>query len=136
MARSNKMRLSIKKGPVDLAPLVDVVFLLLLFFMLTKSFIVEPAIKVNLPREEKVETEPVSDLSITVLHDGKIYLQGKRVKMIELKELLEDIDPKNRLVIKADRNARHGIIVRIIGMAKKVGLTRISIATRPLESEW
>ncbi|MDP3981136.1 MAG: biopolymer transporter ExbD [Chlamydiota bacterium] len=136
MIRTDKIRLSIKKGPVDLTPLVDVVFLLLLFFMLTKSFIVEPAIKINLPQEEKVETEPVSDLSLTVLKDGQIYCRGKRIKMVELRDFLKDVDEQSRLVIKADTNARHGIIVRIIGVAKKFGINKISIATRPLETEW
>ncbi len=125
-----KGHLEFEKGQLDIAPLIDVVFLLLIFFMLTSSYIFQPGIKINLPRAVTSEVIAEKDLVITVSAENLIYLNDYPISLKELKSHLEKAAEKGwPLLIKADRKASLGNVVRIWDMSREAGLTQINIAT-------
>ena len=124
-----------EEARIDLTPLVDTVFLLLIFFMLSTTFVVSPGIKVDLPKasKERVFREK-RELRITITKDNRIYLDGRRVKMEELERALKERGkkaPRTLVIIRADAKAFHGNVVQVMDMAKSAGLNRLAIATRP-----
>jgi biopolymer transport protein ExbD len=117
---------------MNIAPLVDVVFLLLLFFMLTSQLVREPAIKVNLPDSRTAETHHEQIMTISITRNGEVYFMDKRVDIGNLqKAIAESIHDTHRdvLRIKADREADVGILVNVIDEVKLSGITNFRIVT-------
>ena len=122
---------------IDIAPLVDVVFLLLIFFTLSTTFQVNPGIKVNLPEgtQKEIKTEP-KDLKIYITRREEIYFNGKRVDLDTLKRELKKIKNKRRMIIiEADKFSYHGVVVSVMDVAKSLGFNNFAIATRIKRSE-
>ncbi len=119
-----------EKGQLDIAPLIDVVFLLLIFFMLTSSYIFQPGIKINLPKAVTSEVIQERNLIVTVSAEDLIYLNNRSVTLQQLRSHLKKAAQDNRpLLIKADRHASLGKVVQVWDLCREVGLIQINIAT-------
>ena len=118
------------KAEFDLTPLIDCVFNLLLFFMLTSSFIIQPGIRINLPKALTSETIHDTSLVVTVTEDNLIILNENAVTLEDLAVQFEKAAKNNvPLLIRADRKASLGKVVEIWDLCRDVGLTRVNIAT-------
>ncbi len=116
----------------DAAPMADVVFLLLIFFMLSSSFIIQPGIKIKLPEAITSQAQLERQLILTVSKDKKIFLNEKRIAMKDLLPELKNVflDRKDKvLIIKADKRVLHGTVVEIMDKAKLAGAEKLAIAT-------
>ncbi|MGI9323678.1 MAG: ExbD/TolR family protein [Pseudomonadales bacterium] len=128
---------------VELTPLIDVVFLLLIFFMVSSTFIRETQLKIDLPEASGELQEIESDvLEIAVDKRGEYAINGRILVNNELSTLVralqeaaKSVDKKERVIVTADANATHQAVVRAMDAAGKVGLTRISITTQQPEDE-
>jgi biopolymer transport protein ExbD len=130
-----KRHYSITKGEINLAPLIDMVFQLIIFFMLSSSFIMQPGIKIKLPKAETTETIKEREIFVDISENGTIFFNGKAVSLVKLKNIFEE-EVKNNgngiiLVIKGDKDTKHGIVVNVMDLARKSGIERIAIATMP-----
>jgi biopolymer transport protein ExbD len=125
-----KRHVEFEKGQLDIAPLIDVVFLLLIFFMLTSSYILQPGIKIDLPKAVTSEAIQKENLVIIISAENAIYLNNRPVALNMLKSLLKKSTTDNRpLFIKADRKASLGKVVQVWDICREAGLTQINIAT-------
>lgn len=118
------------KAGFDLTPLIDCVFNLLLFFMLTSSFIIQPGIRIHLPKAVTSEIVHEKSLVVTVTKENLIIFNENAVTVEDLathfeKGTKEDIP----LLIRADRGASLGKVVQIWDLCRDVGLTKVNIAT-------
>ena len=138
-----KRRRGRHEANVELTPLIDVVFLLLIFFMVSTTFVRETQLKINLP-ESAGELQQVDDDTIEIVVDrrGEYSVNGRllvssdrRALMRALREVRDPEQTSPRIVITADENTAHGAVVRAMDAAGAVGLTRISITTRQPEEE-
>ncbi|HEC69310.1 MAG TPA: biopolymer transporter ExbD [Candidatus Omnitrophica bacterium] len=115
---------------LDIAPLIDIVFILIVFFMLTSSFIVQPGIKVELPQTVTQSILRSGRLNIIISSEDVAYLNGKVVTNKELEDFLNKNKAKVKSVfIKADKNSSLGRVVEIWDICRKVGLSYVNIAT-------
>ena len=121
---------------LDITPIVDTVFNLLIFFALSLNFIVTPGINVSLPQSDTNEIIRKSDeFIIEINKDNAIFVAGKQITKDELSLLLSDAAKKNKerlVIIQADQDSIHGSVVSVMDMAKRAGLTRLAIATTPI----
>lgn len=127
-----KRRIELEHGlrQIDIAPLVDVIFQLLIFFMLTSSFIVPSGIRINLPKAVTSEMVKTKASEIVVSGENVIYIDGRVVKIRELKSILKELARRNQpLLIKSDRHAQLGRVVEIWDMARDLGISQVNIAT-------
>ncbi len=125
-----KRRLQVVKGQLDIAPLIDCVFLLLIFFLLTSNFVFQPGIKINLPKAVTSEVVKENTFVITVTSDNRYYLNDAPITFVELKSKLQESSIKDKIVlIKADRDVSLGKIVSIWDFCRDIGVTQINIAT-------
>ena len=123
-------RIEFEKGQLDLAPLIDVLFLLLIFFMLTSSFVYQPGIKIDLPKA--VTSEVIKEKNIVIMLTGEntVYLNNKIITMKELLETLKNsLYAERPVLIKADKKASLGRVVQIWDVCRDAGITQINIAT-------
>jgi len=117
-------------GQIDIAPLIDMVFQLLIFFMLTSSFIFQPGLEVNLPKAVTSEVIKEESMVITVSGENVIYLNGQIYTFKELRKALEKVAKKKQpLLIKADKRASLGRVVEIWDLCREAGIAKINIAT-------
>jgi biopolymer transport protein ExbD len=125
-----KRRLKIEKGMVDLTPLVNVFFLLLIFFMFTSSFIFQPGIRVSLPKAITSEVIQEEGVVLVITKGDKIYLSDREISRDELASKLRLIaKEKGSLLIKADSNASLGCVVGIWDTCRREGVSQVNIAT-------
>jgi biopolymer transport protein ExbD len=115
--------------------LTDIVFLLLIFFLLSSSFIVQPGIKVDLPRTHTSEPEPHNRVVVTVTDRGEIFLGARRIPPERLEEELHDaLDPLQdvpSLIIRADRVSQFHWVVGVLDAGRRAGFQRLLIASKP-----
>ena len=119
---------------INLTPLIDVVFLLLIFFMVSTTFAtIRYGIKVDLPRTTTPEEKIEENIVISITKDNQIYLGKKWVKEENLVSLLrKEIKRKGSLVIiNADKEVKHGTVVRVMDLARKAGAGKLGILTAP-----
>ena len=115
---------------IDIAPLIDVVFQLLIFFMLTSSFIFQPGIKINLPKAVTSQIVGKQSVIITITDENLIYFEGKAVTIDELKQRLQSANLKEKpLLIRADKRARVGRIVEVWDLCRMLGISQVNVAT-------
>ena len=117
---------------LDLTPLIDVIFQLLIFFLLTASFIATPNLGVELPKaSSKTQATQQEDIRISIARDGKIEFEGKTVDRSALYSRLRALKksrPKARVLIHADKKAYHGDVVRVMDAAKSAQFQRLGVA--------
>lgn len=120
---------------VDITPLVDVVFLMLIFFMVSTSFTASNSLKLNLPTStSKVQTQQTKDVVISVNAQGQFFVQDEPVADGELRKRILNVtkgDPNMQVVLRADANARHGRVVFVLDTLRELGMGKVGIATLP-----
>ncbi len=116
---------------INLTSLIDVVFLLLIFFMVSTSFALIRGIKVDLPTTTTPQEKIEQNIVISVTKEGKIYLGKRQISKTELvKTLKRQIGKKKSLVvINADKDTRHGMVVEVMDLAKQGGAGKLGILT-------
>lgn len=125
-----------RRPPVllDLTPLIDVVFLLLIFFMVSTTFVQDAAgLKIDLPRSDNRDAiDAKQDVSIRVAADGGVFVDEAGVTLESLREHLAAAakkNPETMVVLEADQAVDHGRVVEVLDLARDLGLTRFAIAT-------
>jgi len=125
-----KRRIFIEKGHLDIAPLIDVIFLLLIFFMLTSSFIFQPGIKVNLPKAITSEVIHKENLILVITRENEVYVNERLLTDEELISRLRIAAQTDKpILIKSDRKSSLGEVVRIWDLCRQAGVRKINIAT-------
>lgn len=120
---------------MDMTPMIDVVFLLLIFFMVSTSFVdFSRRMDISLPESKaSVQTEKRKTFTIEMGIEGHISMNGREVTLETLEKTLEE-ESKNAtqksVIIKADKGIPYGKVVTIMGIAKSLNITDISIAVK------
>ncbi len=122
---------------INLTPLIDVVFLLLIFFMVSTTFIHESEITLNLPEASKNQQEDKPQaLSISIDSKGRYYLNGVALVNSQLETLKQAMSAaaagldEPQIVISADGNTSHQNVVNVMDAARQLGLLKITFTTR------
>lgn len=116
---------------VNLTPLIDVVFLLLIFFMVSTSFVFSNSLKVNLPKAKGDGVDVKKNINIVITKEDKILMDGKTIEKVRLLEKLKILHKKNSgatVVLQADSDSKHGDVVFVMDQSKKAGFEKFAIA--------
>ena len=114
---------------IDMVPLVNCIFLLLIFFLATSNFISQPGIKINLPKAITSEVVQENTIVIAVTSDNRFYLNDTPVTLMELKNKLEKASHSEHVLIKADRDVTLSKVVNIWDFCRAIGMEQVNIAT-------
>jgi biopolymer transport protein ExbD len=123
---------------IEITPLIDVVLLLLIFFMISTTFVTTPGIKVKLPQAATQAATREQDIVVVVTEEGQLYFNNRRVTLDRLRlGLKEEVSKggKDLLIVKADKESKHGRVVEVMDLAKQVGISRIAIATEAVKKK-
>jgi biopolymer transport protein ExbD len=123
---------------INMGPLIDMVFLLLIFFVVTTSFVKEAGIDVQRSSASTAEVKQQGSIMIGVTPEGDIYMEGKRVDLRSVRPLVERAlaeDPDGGVVIVADKRSETGSVVKIMDQCRLAGARNVSLATKKEEAE-
>lgn len=118
---------------IDLTAMVDVVFLLIIFFMVSTTFIsLETGLPVDLPQAQTAEATPSDLPTVTVTPDERVFVGGTQIQPDALASILQQLiadTGQTTVVLRADATVPHGFVVQIMDVIKQSGAQRIAIAT-------
>lgn len=123
-----------EKPAINVTPLLDMMFILIIFFLVTTQFQQEERdIQVNLPETKAGETLSASAASLLVLnvrHDNSYVIRGRTVSADELRDIIVEAvatNPGQKVLVRADRQALHGYVAAAVALCKKAGIQRANI---------
>lgn len=122
---------------INITPFTDVVLVLLIIFMITSPFLISGSFKVKLPQSTTAETEINKGIEVYMDEKNEIFINNKTIAFQEVPFYLQKEFEKNgvkEVIIKADKNVRHGAFVQLLDQLKKAGATKLLIATTRIES--
>ncbi len=121
--------LKIEDTRLDMVPLLNCIFLLLIFVLLTPAFVLQPGIKISLPKAVTSEVVQENTIVITITSDNRFYLNEVPVTFLELKSKLERAAGSEPVLIKADRDVALSKVVNIWDFCRGIGMKQVNIAT-------
>jgi len=137
MIRSIRSRARGRGAPeIQIAPMIDLMFTLLIFFVVTTSFVRETGLEVQRPRSSTATELDRGAILVGVGPAGEVSFEGRRVELLSLRMLLEQRlarTPDAGVVLVADRQAQAEALVRVMDEARRGGATRIALASRRAE---
>lgn len=122
-----------EEAEINITPMLDMTFILLIFFIVTTSFVRPPGVQVNKPPAVTARTLH-SSILIAVTPSGQIWMNKEKITLSQVPGMVEAARaqaPKGNVVIIADEKAQSGLVVRLMGQAKLGGATSIALAARP-----
>lgn len=116
---------------IDMTPMLDIVFIMLIFFIVTTSFVKEAGIQVNKPEANQANKEPSANIFVAIRDTGEVWMDKRQVDVERVAANLERMlaeQPTDLVVIQADKEAEHGRVVEVMDQIKEAGIDKISIA--------
>ena len=123
-----------EEAEINLTPMLDVVFIMLIFFIVTANFIKEPGLEINRPDSDTAEIQENAAILIAVGANDEVYMDGRRIDVRQVKanvvKMLAD-NPQGSVVIQADERAVADTIIKVMDGAREAGVNAISLASEP-----
>jgi len=117
---------------INITPFTDVVLVLLIIFMITTPMLMQPGIKVNLPKTQTNDVEDTKNIEILIDKDGYLYMEGKQIHESNVEATLKHLvttSPDRPVVIKGDKDVKYDYVIQFMDKAKKAGVTKFALAT-------
>lgn len=131
MRRRNR-RKSEEQG-LDLTPMMDIVFIMLIFFIVTTSFVKETGVDVNRPNAETAERDEKGNILVAITQNNEIWIDKRRIDLKAVRANIERLKieyPEGSVIIQADKEARSGLLVETMDQIRLAGVQNISIAAK------
>ncbi|GIX32833.1 MAG: biopolymer transporter ExbD [Lysobacterales bacterium] len=123
----------VDEAEINLTPMLDVVFIMLIFFIVTTSFVKEAGIDVSRPQAATAEQKPKANIMIAITESGQIYMQKREIDLRAVRANVERAraeNPEGSVVIIADKGSKTGILVEVMDQVKLAGVDEISVAAQ------
>ncbi|MEM7671766.1 MAG: biopolymer transporter ExbD [Verrucomicrobiota bacterium] len=119
-------------GKIDITPMLDVVFIMLIFFIVTTSFVKETGIEVNRPEAQTAYLKERGSILVGVRENGEVWVNKSRVEMPAVQTIIERLkaeNPEGQTVIVADKEADNAVVIDVMQQLSRAGIVEISIAS-------
>lgn len=118
---------------INMTPLIDMVFILLIFFIVTTSFVKESGVDVNRPKAASAVTQEKTNMIISVTKEGQVFAEGRPIDIRSVRGLMERFlaeTPEGSVVIAADESSYTGEVIRVLDACRLAGVQNISVAAK------
>jgi biopolymer transport protein ExbD len=116
---------------INLTPMLDVTFIMLIFFIVTASFVKEAGIDVNRPGASTAERKERGNILVAISENGEIWIDKRQVDLRAVRANIERLraeNPEGSVIIQADQNSKNGLLVKVMDAARLAGVADVSIA--------
>jgi biopolymer transport protein ExbD len=125
-----------EEAEVNLTPMLDVVFIMLIFFIVTASFVKESGIDVNRPDASTAEVKERGNILVAITDSNQVWIDRRQVDVRSVRANIERLraeNPEGAVVIQADKNSKNGMLVKVMDAARTAGVTNVSIAAEVVD---
>lgn len=121
---------------IELAPMIDCIFILLIFFIVTSVFVDDPGIEVDRPNVSGSEIINRNAVLIAISNENRIFFDGQEIRVEEIAYRIKQAvyDPEAPLIIRADKDCSHGVFAAVYSEAKKAGIKIVQFSTQKSDS--
>jgi biopolymer transport protein ExbD len=119
------------EAEINLTPMLDVVFIMLIFFIVTASFVKESGIDVNRPDAATATVKERGNILVAITDSNQIWIDRRQVDVRSVRANVERLhaeNPQGAVVIQADKNSKNGLLVQVMDAARQAGVFNVSIA--------
>jgi biopolymer transport protein ExbD len=130
--RSRKQQSAEDEAAIDLTPMLDVVFIMLIFFIVTASFIKEAGVEVNRPEASTSNPKENVNILIAITGNDEVWMDGRRIDIRAVRANVERLhaeNPKGAVVIQADNTSTTETVVAVLDASREAGVFDVSLAT-------
>jgi biopolymer transport protein ExbD len=120
-----------EEAEVDMTPMLDIVFIMLIFFIVTTSFVKESGFDVNKPKAQQASKKKSANIFIAIDGAGRIHMEKRVVDIKRVRANVERMlaeSPEAQVMIQGDVDTKHGIIVKVMDQVKAAGIERLMVA--------
>ncbi len=131
MRRRNRKKA--EEQGLDLTPMMDIVFIMLIFFIVTTSFVKETGVDINRPNAETAERDEKGNILVAITQNNEIWIDKRRIDLKAVRANIERLKieyPEGSVIIQADKEARSGLLVETMDQIRLAGVQNISIAAK------
>ena len=117
---------------VNVTPLLDIVFIMLIFFIVTSTFVKEPGIEVERPEAENSEEQRLAKIIVAISADDTIHINGEEVELQEVRVRVEELkreNPKGTAVVQADAESTSRYLVEVVNQIRDAGIGQVAVST-------
>jgi len=121
------------EAAIDMTPMLDVVFIMLIFFIVTTSFVKEAGVEINRPRAESTATQGQNSILVAITNNNEIWINQHQVDPRAVRRNVERLkaeSPESGVIIQADTDSKTGLLVEVMDQVKIAGIENIAIATQ------
>jgi len=132
MLKKKRKKSGSDAGDINLTPMLDVVFIMLIFFIVTATFIKRAGIDVSRPEALTANQQPTVSVIVAIGEKGEIWIDNQKVDAQTVRAHIERLhaeNPKGSMVIQADRKAKYEVVAGVLSAARGAGLTEVAIST-------
>ena len=119
---------------INLTPMIDIVFIMLIFFIVTASFVKESGITVDRPTAQTTTVQEHAAILVAISSDGEVWINRRRVDIRAVRANIERLhldNPQGAVVIQADQRSDNGVFVEVLDQVRLAGVEKIAIAADP-----
>jgi len=131
---ANRFSRTDEESDINLTPMLDVVFIMLIFFIVTATFIKQAGIDVTRPDAASALMKPTVSVLVAIGPNGEIWIDNKQVDEAGIRTQIERLhaeNPKGGLVVQADRGAKYEKLTAVLNAARSAGINEVAISTEP-----
>ena len=125
-----------EEGEINITPMLDIVFIMLIFFIVTTSFVKEPGINPTRPFAQTAATKERGNIMIAISDSDQIWMNKKQVELHGIRQLVEAAraeNPESSVIIVADQAASTGMVIDLMDNVRAAGVTSIALAAEGVE---
>jgi biopolymer transport protein ExbD len=119
------------ESAIDLTPMLDIVFIMLIFFIVTTSFVKESGVDISRPNAQTAERQERGNILVAIRPNGEIWIDNRNVDIRAVRASIERLraeTPEGEVIIQGDRQAQIGLLVRVMDQIRLAGVTNVAIA--------
>ena len=132
MARRNTIQQSEGDEDVNVTPLLDIVFIMLIFFIVTSTFVKEPGIDPERPEAETAEERRLASIIVAISDEDTIWINKEEVELQEVRALVEQLrreNPRGTAVVQADAKSKTRLLVEVANQIRATGISDVAVST-------
>jgi biopolymer transport protein ExbD len=117
---------------VNVTPLLDIVFIMLIFFIVTSTFVKEPGVDINRPEAATSTERRLASIIVAISEDDEIWINKERVELDEVKAIVEQLvreNPKGTAVVQADAKSKTRLLVEVVTQIRATGVEDVAVST-------
>jgi biopolymer transport protein ExbD len=122
------------EGGINITPMLDIVFIMLIFFIVTTSFTKESGIEVNRPSAQTAERQQQGNILVAISANNEIWIDKREIDVRAVRANIERLhaeNPEGAVIVQADKDSRNGMLVQVIDQIRLAGVNNVSLAATP-----